>query len=95
MFQEMKSKMYVKYYIINNILMLILIFIYQIESAKAWGAAIKVSQTLERLHLNACALAGESFAAIADGLKDNKSIEYLSLDGNTKLGKTTFPEVSK
>mmetsp|Transcript_107100 Transcript_107100/g.160117 ORF Transcript_107100/g.160117 Transcript_107100/m.160117 type:complete len:652 (+) Transcript_107100:677-2632(+) len=62
-----------------------------IDSANAWGQAIKVSQTLEKLYLCSCNLAGENFQPIAEGLKHNKGLEEFYLDGNSKLGKTSFP----
>lgn len=65
-----------------------------LESAEAWGSAIKVSQTLEKLYLCGCGLAGDCFIAIANGVKHNKGLEQLHLDGNSKLGKSSFASVS-
>jgi len=64
------------------------------DSAGAWGQAIKVSQTLEKLYLCGCGIQGEVLGPIADGLKSNKGLEHLYLDGNSKMGKTSFPTVS-
>ena len=65
-----------------------------LEAAEAFGSAIKTSQTLEKLFMCGCGLSGDCFTAIANGLKQNKGLEEIHFDGNSKLGKTSFAAVS-
>jgi len=65
------------------------------ETANAWGEAIKHSGTLQKLEMCSCSLMGECFEAIATGLAANKSLEEVQLDGNSKLGKTALAALGK
>ena len=80
---------------LSSLVLITLLFPFpqQMETAKAWGEAIKTSKSLEILNLSFCNLAAEVFEALAAGFAKNTSVLNLTLDGNAKLGKTSLPAV--